>query len=131
MFSPGNASLGLGAWGNILGGYGTTEVGGDVDTTGTMCVHVQVCEGLIAGLPVQGEAGVVGGVGQGKLCSGTFRTKGAFLIGGAGVAGGGAVMWNESGVSGSKGILGFGGSPEGGVGGAGGMQCVTKYRGTK
>lgn len=126
-----NVSLGLGAWGNLLGGFGSGEVGGDVDTTGTMCVHVQVCGGGIAGLPVQGEIGVTGGAGTGALCSGTQRTKGAFVIGGAGVAGGGQITGNDSGTSMSKGIVGIGGSPEGAAAGVGVLQCHTEYRCTK
>lgn len=127
----GNASVGLGASGNLFAAYGSVEVGGDVDSTGTMCVHAQLCEGGIAGLPVQGEAGVTGGVGTGALCSGTQVTKGAFIIGGAGVAGGGQVTGNSGGFSVARGLFGVGGSPEGAAGGAGLLVCTTRYWCTK
>lgn len=127
----GNASVGLGASGNLFAGYGSVEVGGDVDSTGTMCVHAQFCEGGIVGLPVQGEAGVTGAVGTGALCSGTQVTKGVFVIGGAGVAGGGQVTGNSGGFSVARGLFGVGGSPEGAAGGAGVMVCTTKYWCTK
>jgi len=54
-----------------------------------------------------------------------------FVVGGAGVAGGGQITGNSGGLSMSKGIVGVGGSPEGGTGGVGGLQCTTQYWCTK
>lgn len=126
-----NFSLGAGGWGNFLGAYAGAESGVDMDTRGTLCFHTQTCHGLIAGLPLQGELGLTGGMGTGDLCSCTEESRGGFLIGGAGVMGGGQFTSSGSGHSFSKGIFGVGGSPEGPAAGGGGMKCQTTYWCTK
>ena len=112
-------------------GYGSVEVGFALDTTGRYCVNTQQCVGLIDGLPLQGEIGISGGAGTGSLCSGTQITKGAFVVGGAGVMFGGQVTGNENGVSMSHARFGIGGSPEGAAFGVGGVACGTTYWCTK
>jgi RHS repeat-associated protein len=129
--SESNVSVGLGAWGNLLGSYGSGEVGADVDSTGTMCIHVQSCVGAIVGLPLQGQIGITAGTGTGTLCTGTQTTYGGFVVGGAGVGGGGQVTGNSGGMALSRGMVGVGASPEGVVAGAGGLMCRTRYWCTK
>lgn len=120
-------SFGIGGWGNFMGGYGGGEAGVDFDSTGTLCVHLQLCTGLVAALPLQGEVGFSGAIGTGPLCSGTQRSYGAFYTGGAGIVGSAQVMGSSSGASVGRGMIGIGGSPEGAAVGAGGLICEAKY----
>jgi RHS repeat-associated protein len=122
-----NISVGVGSWGNLLAGFGSVETGVAVDSTLNVCLYRQACRGIAVGLPVQGELGATLGAGTGALTRGTQTTYGTVIIGGAGVAGGGQVLGNASGVSISRGMLGIGGSPEGCAAGVAAVQCKTEY----
>jgi RHS repeat-associated protein len=122
-----NVNVGVGAWGNLLAGFGGAETGAAMDSTGKFCLYHQVCRGVVAGLPVQGEVGLALGVGTGSIGLGTQTTYGTVVIGGAGVAGGGQVLGKKSGISASRGMLGWGGSPEGCAAGIAAVQCKTEY----
>jgi RHS repeat-associated protein len=122
-----NANVGVGGWGNVLGGYGSVEYGIAFDSNLNVCGYQQLCGGLIVGLPVQGEIGASVGAGTGSLSSGTVETVGVNVIGAAVLGGGGQILGNKDGFSISKGMIGIGGSPEGCVGGAAAVKCETRY----
>ncbi|WP_413624743.1 RHS repeat-associated core domain-containing protein [Luteibacter sp. Lutesp34] len=122
-----NVTVGVGGWGNILAGYGSGEVGIAFDSIGNVCLYHQACRGVMAGLPVQGEAGLAIGAGTGTIGLGTQTAYGTSVIGGAGAAGGGMVLHGPGGFSAAKSIWGVGGSPEGCAAGVAAVQCKTEY----
>lgn len=123
-----NGSIGFGGWGNLLAGYGSGEIGFAFDNTPNGCFYRQICGGLIAGLPVQGELGVSLGTGEGALSTGTSISTGVSVVGGAGVIYGGQILKGPDGLSVSKGLIGIGGSPEGCAGGVAALKCETQYQ---
>ncbi|HVI53797.1 MAG TPA: RHS repeat-associated core domain-containing protein [Luteibacter sp.] len=121
-----NVSVGVGGWGNLLGGYGSAEVGLAFDSTGNACIYQQNCGGLIVGLPVQGEVAASLGVGTGGISSGRVETSGINVIGSAGLAGGAQLLGNKGGFSISRAMIGVGGSPEGCSAGVAAVKCETR-----
>ena len=122
-----NVAVGAGGWGNILAGYGSGEVGIAFDSTGNACLYYQACRGVLAGLPVQGEAGLAISAGTGTIGLGTQTAYGTSVIGGYGVAGGGMILHGSGGSSAAKSIWGVGGSPQGCAAGVAAVQCKTNY----
>ncbi len=123
-YGTANASIGAGGTGMMGPTYWGADSGVAADTSGTLCFYSTVCTGLGWQTPIGGELGVVGGVGNGKLCSGSKVVYGAYWAVGEGVMGQGQVF-NDG--SYARGLFGVGGSPEGAMAGVGGMKCVVTY----
>jgi RHS repeat-associated protein len=117
---PINFSLGAGGSVMFLFEYASADSGFSIDTTGTICLYSTICNGIGWNTPMGGELGMVGSVGTGKLCTGMQDKTGVYWGGGAGIVGQGQI---SSDGSYSRGLLGFGGSPEGPVSGVGGVSC--------
>jgi len=121
----GNASLGAGGSGMVGPGYGSADSGIAVDTTGNICFYSTICGGGGWNVPAGGELGLVGALGTGQLCTGQETSEGAYWAGGTGLVGQGQVLNNGS-IT--RGLVGVGGGPEGGMAGAGGLSCTTTYQ---
>jgi RHS repeat-associated protein len=117
---PTSFSLGAGGSAMFLFEYVSADSGFVIDTAGTICLYSTICNGIGWNTPMGGELGIVGSVGSGKVCTGTQEKTGAYWGGGAGIVGQGQI---SSDGSYSRGLLGFGGSPEGPMSGIGGVSC--------
>jgi|GEM_PF-4739047 len=123
---PLNASIGFGGAGTFLFGYSSADSGLAADTAGNLCLYSTICFGGGANTPLSGELGIVGSLGTGELCTGQQTATGAYWSGGVGIVGQGQVFDNGNYA---RGLLGIGGSPEGGaMAGAGILTCSTTYQ---
>jgi len=119
-----NFSVGAGGSGMFMMMNGSADSGVAFDTNGTICIYSSICTGAGAQTPLGGELGVVVGIGTGELCSSQETLYGASWTGGEGLVGQGQVL-NDGSIS--KVLLGAGGSPDGPMAGAGGIQCTMTY----
>jgi hypothetical protein len=98
------------------------------------CIEFQACGDY--GLGLAANAGIVGGINTGSVCSGISYSTGIFATGGAGIAGIGSVKTpadssgnatpNPSGASLSAGGSQIGAGVGGGVA-AGGTKCIMSF----
>ena len=119
--APVGGSFGFGGFG-ILGSGGSASASVAWDSTGNVCWTYTICGSL--GYAMGAGIGVEGSVGVGKLCEGTFRSKGGFWMGGIGPVAEGTIQSSGDDVSFGRGILGIGGGT-----GWGASMCVTKVFG--
>jgi RHS repeat-associated protein len=105
-----NASVGGGVSFHLPIGIGLGIDGGiATDTGGNMCFYSVMC--YTVGPPgISGSAGGVASVGSGPLTTGVTDYKGVCWSGGAGIAGGGSVLFgNDGSAQVGRGLAGVGG----------------------
>jgi RHS repeat-associated protein len=105
-----NASVGGGVSFHLPIGIGLGIDGGiATDTGGNMCFYSMMC--YTVGPPgISGSAGGVASVGSGPLTTGVTDYKGVCWSGGAGIAGGGSVLFgNDGSAQVGRGLAGVGG----------------------
>jgi hypothetical protein len=109
----------------FLPSSGSADSGIAIGSGGSLCIYSTVClGGGWNATPFAGALGLVGSIGAGNPCGGSYEYTAAYWTGGQGLVGQGQVSTDGS-VS--RGIIGIGGSPEGGAAGAGLLKCVTTY----
>jgi len=112
-----NFSIGAGGSGMYMLVSPGADSGLAFDTAGNFCFYSTICTGGGLQTPIAGALGIVGGMGNGALCSGQSDSKGVSWQGGKGLMGQGQVLTGSDGTSFSRGLFGVG-MAGGGVGAA-------------
>lgn len=120
-----NVSVGFGGAGNLAPIGKTADSGIAFDTHGTMCFYTTNCVFVGWNSLSAGQLGMFSALGTGKICSGTYKYRGGYYYGGAGVTGEANVLYGGGSLQTSRFILGVS-SPGAGTGY---IECETFYFG--